>query len=138
LSGNISEVRIQVRYSETDAMKFVYYANYLVYFEVARTSALAELGHPYWEMEKREVLIPVLTSHCDYRKPGRYGDQLLIRTARWRLGLARIRFDYEVLRGDELLATGHTEHAFMHPEGRPIRPPREILDLFPPRPLQSD
>lgn len=132
--SNRSEIRIQVRYSETDAMKFVYYANYLVYFEVARTSALAELGHPYWEMEKRNVLIPVLTSHCEYLKPGRYGDQLTLRTLRWRLGQARIRFDYQVLRGEELLARGHTEHAFMHPEGRAIRPPKAIVDLFPPLP----
>jgi acyl-CoA thioester hydrolase len=137
LETNRSEIRIQVRYSETDAMKFVYYANYLVYFEVARTSALAELGHPYWEMEKRNVLIPVLAAHCDYLKPGRYGDLLLVRTRRWRLGMARIRFEYEVVRegGEgELLARGHTEHAFMHPEGRAIRPPREIVDLFPPYP----
>ncbi len=146
LEANQSEIRIQVRYSETDAMKFVYYANYLVYFEVARTSALAELGHPYWEMEKRNVLIPVLTSHCEYLKPGRYGDMLLIRTRRWRLGMARIRFEYQVFRGGnkdldrekdgdgELLAQGHTEHAFMHPEGRAIRPPREIVALFPPYP----
>ena len=129
--ANQSEILIQVRYSETDAMKFVYYANYLVYFEVARTSALAELGHPYWEMEKRQVLIPVLTSHCEYLKPARYGDQLLLRTLRWRLGQARIRFEYQVLRGEELLAKGYTEHAFMHPEGRPIRPPKEIVGLFP-------
>lgn len=140
LRSNLSETRIQVRYSETDAMKFVYYANYLVYFEVARTSALAELGHPYWEMEKRNVLIPVLAAHCEYLKPGRYGDLLLIRTRRWRLGMARIRFEYEVVRetGEgTLLARGHTEHAFMHPEGRAIRPPREILDLFPPYPADA-
>jgi acyl-CoA thioester hydrolase len=130
-SSNRSEVRIQVRYSETDAMKFVYYANYFVYFEVARTSALADLGHPYWEMEKNNVLIPVLSSHCEYVKPGRYGDLLTIRTLRWRKGGARIRFEYQVLRGEELLATGFTEHAFMHPEGRAIRPPREIIGLFP-------
>ncbi len=129
--SNQSEIRIQVRYSETDAMKFVYYANYLVYFEVARTSALAALGHPYWEMEKRNVLIPVLESHCEYLKPGRYGDNLTIRTLRWRSGPARIRFEYQVLRGEELLARGHTAHAFMHPEGRAIRPPREIVELFP-------
>ena len=129
---NRSEIQIQVRYSETDAMKFVYYANYLVYFEVARTSALAELGHPYWEMEKRMVLIPVLSAHCEYIKPGRYGDLLTIRTLRWRKGGARIRFEYEVLRDQELLAKGHTEHAFMHPEGRAIRPPKEIIALFPP------
>ncbi len=118
-------------------MKFVYYANYLVYFEVARTSALAELGHPYWEMEKRQVLIPVLSAHCDYLKPGRYGDQLTVRTTRWRSGSARIRFEYQVLRDGELLAQGYTEHAFMHPEGRAIRPPKEIIGLFPalPKPL---
>ena len=133
-ASNLSEVLLVVRYSETDAMKFVYYANYLVYFEVARTSALAELGHPYWEMEKRNVLIPVLSAGCDYLKPGRYGDELTIATRRWRKGLARIRFEYQVLRGAgrELLAKGHTEHAFMHPEGHPIRPPREIVNLFPP------
>jgi acyl-CoA thioester hydrolase len=133
-SANLSDIRIQVRYSETDAMKFVYYANYLVYFEVARTSALAELGHPYWEMERRGVLIPVLAAHCEYLRPGRYGDQLSVRTLRWRKGAARIRFEYEVWREQDLLARGFTEHAFMHPEGRPIRPPREIIDLFPPWP----
>ena len=132
---NRSTIRVQVRYSETDAMKFVYYANYLVYFEVARTSALADLGFPYWEMEKNGVLIPVLEARCEYVKAGRYGDNLLIRTTRWRSGAARIRFEYEVLRGDEeLLARGHTEHAFMHPEGRAIRPPKEILGLFPEKP----
>jgi acyl-CoA thioester hydrolase len=131
MGTNRSEVRIQVRYSETDAMKFVYYANYLIYFEVARTSALAELGHPYWEMEKQQVLIPVLMAHCDYIKPARYGDQLTIQTSRWRKGKARIRFEYKILRENELLSEGYTEHAFMHPEGRPIRPPKEIIDLFP-------
>ena len=83
---NRSTIRVQVRYSETDAMKFVYYANYLVYFEVARTSALADLGFPYWEMEKNGVLIPVLEARCEYVKAGRYGDNLLIRTTRWRSG----------------------------------------------------
>ncbi len=112
-------------------MRFVYYANYLVYFEVARTSALAELGHPYWEMEKREVLIPVLKAHCEYQKPARYGDLLTLRTLRWRLGAARLRFEYSVLRDDELLATGFTEHAFMHPSGKAIRPPKEIIAFFP-------
>jgi acyl-CoA thioester hydrolase len=129
--ANLSEVRVQVRYSETDAMKFVYYANYLVYFEVARTTALAELGHPYWEMEKQGVLIPVLAAHCEYVKAGRYGDNLRIRTRRWRSGPARIRFEYEVLREEEIIARGYTEHAFMHPEGRAIRPPKEIMGLFP-------
>jgi len=134
---NVSQLSVSVRYSETDAMGFVYYANYLIYFEVARTTALAELGHPYWEMEKQGVLIPVLRAHCEYLSPARYGDTLLIRTTRTRLGHARIHFEYEVLReGEEsLLATGFTEHAFMSPAGKPLRPPVDLAKLFPgPRP----
>jgi acyl-CoA thioester hydrolase len=130
---NASRLRLAVRYSETDAMGFVYYANYLVYFEVARTTALAEQGQPYWEMEKRGVLIPVLRAHCEYLAPARYGDSLLIETVRTRLGLARIRFEYRVSReGDGTqLARGFTEHAFMSPEGKPLRPPPELAGLFP-------
>jgi acyl-CoA thioester hydrolase len=129
----VSELRLQPRYSETDAMGVVYYANYLVYFEVARTTALAELGHPYWEMEKSGLLIPVLRAHCEYIRPARYGDNLIIRTLRSRLGRARIRFEYTVLREGELatMATGFTEHAFVSPAGKPLRPPEGIIGLFP-------
>lgn len=128
-----SETLLQPRYSDTDAMGVVYYANYLAYFEVARTTALAELGHPYWEMEKRGLLIPVLRAHCEYLKPARYGDTVRIRTARSRLGRARIRFEYALRRegAGELLATGFTEHAFMNRDGKPLRPPAEIIGLFP-------
>ena len=130
---NVSQLRIAVRYSETDAMGFVYYANYLIYFEVARTTALAELGHPYWEMETQGVLIPVLQAHCEYLGPARYGDALLIRTVRTRSGHARIRFEYEVRRegDDTLLTRGFTEHAFMSPAGKPLRPPADLAKLFP-------
>lgn len=132
----VSHVGLRPRYADTDAMGVVYYANYLVYFEVARTTALADLGHPYWEMEKAGVLIPVLCAHCEYHRPARYGDALTVRVARSRAGAARIRFDYEIRReGDEdgspALATGFTEHAFMNPAGKPLRPPAEIFGLFP-------
>ena len=131
VSSNLSTINIAVRYSETDAMKFVYYANFLVYFEVARTAALAELGHAYSEMEKKQVFIPVLAAHCEYLNPAFYGDILSVQTLRWRKGKARIRFDYLVLRETEVLAKGYTEHAFMHPSGKPLRPPQDIISLFP-------
>jgi acyl-CoA thioester hydrolase len=129
----VSHVSLRPRYADTDAMGVVYYANYLVYFEVARTTALAELGHPYWEMEKAGVLIPVLRAHCEYLRPARYGDALVVRVARSRAGAARIRFDYEVRREgeDAPLAAGFTEHAFVSPAGKPLRPPKDIFELFP-------
>jgi acyl-CoA thioester hydrolase len=125
-------LELSVRYAETDAMRMVYYANYLIYFEVARTTALSELGHPYATMESHGFFIPVLDVACQYRKPARYGDTLRIETLRWRLGMARIRFDYQVFRNQELLMTGHSTHAFMNAEGRAIRPPQNLMGLFPP------
>lgn len=133
-----SVTSLQPRYADTDAMGVVYYANYFVYFEVARTTALAELGHPYWEMEKNGILIPVLRAQCEYHGPARYGDTLIVRTTRSRLGRARIRFEYSLHRagsGDvpesPALATGFTEHAFVSPAGKPLRPPENLMDLFP-------
>ncbi len=132
-----SALTLQPRYADTDAMGVVYYANYFVYFEVARTTALAELGHPYWEMERNGILIPVLRAHCEYHGPARYGDTLVVHSDRTRLGRARIRFDYSLHRveasGAEgpALATGYTEHAFVSPAGKPLRPPVEIMSLFP-------
>jgi acyl-CoA thioester hydrolase len=132
----LSTHTLQPRYADTDAMGVVYYANYFVYFEVARTNALAELGHPYWEMEKQGILIPVLRAHCEYHGPARYGDTLMVRTTRMRLGRARIRFEYSIHRVEgnhesAALATGFTEHAFVNPDGRPLRPPVDIMMLFP-------
>lgn len=139
MESAVSHVSLRPRYADTDAMGVVYYANYLVYFEVARTTALADLGHPYWEMEKAGVLIPVLRAHCEYLRPARYGDALTVRVARSRAGSARIRFDYEIRREgeDAVLATGYTEHAFVSPAGKPLRPPKDIFALFPDIPSET-
>lgn len=122
--------RIRVRYAETDQMRFVYHANHLVYFEIARTEALEQRGLPYAELEARGVAIPVLSVSCDYLSPARYGDELVVLMRATMSGRTRLRFDYEIRRGDalgELLSRGHTLHACMNPEGRPIRPPSDLV-----------
>jgi acyl-CoA thioester hydrolase len=132
LTGSNSHItEIKVRYAETDAMGFVYYANYFTYFEVCRIEALGALGHPYHDMEKKNVFIPVISAKADYLKPARFGDVLKIRTLWHRLGQARIQFSYEVFVQDYLIATGETRHPFMNSDGKPIRPPKDIIHLFP-------
>lgn len=121
---------IAVRYAETDQMRFVYHANHLVYFEVARTEALARLGLPYAALESRGVAIPVLSVQCDYLAPARYGDDLVVLTVARMLDRVRMRFDYEIRRSSpdgELVSRGHSIHACMDPSGRPIRPPADLV-----------
>lgn len=118
-----SRATVTVRYAETDMMGIVYHANYLPWFEVARTQLLREQGFPYRQLETDGYRIPVLEVNAKYRRPALYDDTLTIVATIREKPLLRIRIEYEVFRGEELLATGHSLHAFCDLRGQPTRPP---------------
>ena len=118
-----SRAQVTVRYAETDMMGIVYHANYLPWFEVARTHLLREQGFPYRQLEADGYRIPVLEVAAKFIRPAVYDDNLTIVVTMREKPLLRIRLEYEVFRGEELLATGHSSHAFCDLTGRPTRPP---------------
>jgi acyl-CoA thioester hydrolase len=122
-----TRTQITVRYAETDMMGIVYHANYLPWFEVARTQLLREQGFPYRQLETDGYRLPVLEVAAKYRRPALYDDTLTIVATIREKPLLRIRIDYEVFRGDELLATGQSAHAFCDLTGRPTRPPAAFV-----------
>lgn len=108
---------IRVRYAETDQMSIVYYANYLVWFEIGRVELLRSLGLAYSQMEKEHKLIlPVVEANCRYRSPARYDDEILIETRPALLRGSVLKFAYRILRNGadgaepHLLAEGETVH----------------------------
>ena len=123
---------VRVRYAETDKMGVVYYANYLVWFEVGRTDWLRDTGLTYRAMEDDGIQLPVIAAHCEYRQGARYDDEIDIRTKASKLSPVRLQFDYEVVRRSDglVLATGHTVHATIDRQGRPTRMPDRVRDLF--------
>lgn len=125
-----SRSQVTVRYAETDMMGVVYHGNYLPWFEVGRTTLLKELGLPYRALEDAGFMLPVLEVGAKYQRPARYDDLITITTFLREKPLLRIRLDYEVHRGEELLATGFTVHAFIDRTGRPVRPPEMAVALF--------
>jgi len=122
--------RVRVRYAETDGMGVVYYANYFVWFEIGRTEWLRETGMSYREIESDGVQLPVIEAHCEYRRPAKYDDDLEIRTRATLLTPVRIRFDYEIVRGDEALVTGYTIHAALDQRRRPCRLPARVRNML--------
>ena len=68
----VRRTRVRVRYAETDRMGVVYYANYLVWFEVGRADWLRQTGWTYREMERDGISLPVIEARCEYRQPARY------------------------------------------------------------------
>ena len=132
LSGRQTNSSVRVRYAETDKMGVVYYANYLIWFEVGRTDWLRETGWTYREMEADGIQLPVIEAHCEYRQGARYDDDIEIRTGARKLSPVRLQFDYQAIRRADgvLLATGHTVHATIDRDGRPVRMPDRVKDLF--------
>jgi acyl-CoA thioester hydrolase len=125
------ETEIEVRYAETDQMGVVHHANYVVWFELARTRLCALSGFHYAEIEKMGYLLMVTGVEARYRKPARYGDT--VRVVAWgeRLASRGLRFAYEVRRGEELLATGATDHIWVErATGRPSRAPEAVRGPF--------
>jgi acyl-CoA thioester hydrolase len=115
MPANIHQVR--VRYAETDQMGIVYYANYLVWFELGRVELLRSLGLAYSQLEtEHECILPVVEATCRYRAPARYDDEILIETRPSLLCGSVLKFSYRILRkphdGREpkLLAEGETVH----------------------------
>ena len=127
-----SVTTLRVRYAETDKMGVVYYANYLVWFEVARTDLLRSLGWTYREMEVAGVSLPVIEAHCDYKRPARYDDEIEVRTEGQMLSAVRMQFNYSVIRREDgvVAASGHTVHAAVDPSGRPCRLPARVKQAF--------
>jgi acyl-CoA thioester hydrolase len=114
-----NEIHIRVRYAETDRMGLLHHANYLVYFEQARTELLREIGATYKDLEDGGHLLVLTKVEVRYRRPAHYDDLLTIRTRVERATSVRIDHAYEVLRGDELVAEGSSTLACVGRDGRP-------------------
>src|SRR5262245_19327366 len=116
-----STTRLRVRYAETDRMGVTYYANYLVWFEVARTDLMRTMGWTYREMEDTGVLLPVIDAQCEYLKPTKYDDEVEVETRGEILSPVRLAFHYTVKTAgaDAPAAVGRTVHAATTPEGKP-------------------
>jgi acyl-CoA thioester hydrolase len=113
-------------------MGVVYYANYLVWFEVGRTEWLRDSGWNYRDAEQAGVLLPVIEAHCEYRQAARYDDEIEIATRASLLTPVRVRFDYEVTRVADITiaAVGHTIHAGVDTSGKPCRLPERVRELI--------
>ncbi|MBI4587714.1 MAG: acyl-CoA thioesterase [Candidatus Rokubacteria bacterium] len=114
-----AEATIRVRYAETDTMGIVYYANYLIYMEVARVEYLRQRGCPMAEVD-RKIHMPVVDASCHYVKPARLDDLLRVRAHVSKRKRASFTFSYEITHAEtgELIATGETRHACWDPESQ--------------------
>jgi acyl-CoA thioester hydrolase len=122
------DITIRVRYAETDRMGLLHHANYLVYFEQARTELLRQQGYTYRDLEDQGFLLVLTKVEVKYRRPARYDDLLTVRTTVVRTTAVRIDHRYEVYHDRELVAEGSSTLACVDRTGRPQALPEFLQD----------
>ena len=122
----------KIYYHDTDCGGVVYYANYLKYFEEARTEFMAHAGVELKELKARGVLFVVRNVRIDYKSPARYGDRLTIETSLKKARNVTLEFQQSIKRDDLLLVEAVTQLVCIDRGFKPQPIPSEILSLFQP------
>jgi acyl-CoA thioester hydrolase len=132
MAAKTHRTSVKVRYAETDNMGIVYYANYLVWFEVGRTEYLLAQGIDYRDVEKEGLCMAVVAAHAVYKAPARYGETLWIETTPRDVRNSSLAFDYRVVRESDrrTLCTGFTTHVLVDRRMKPHKIPEKLREVL--------
>jgi acyl-CoA thioester hydrolase len=125
-------MEIRIYYEDTDAGGVVYYANYLRYFERARTEYLRERGLSVSELAERGSIFPVVRLEVDYRAPARHDDLLRIETHVLEVGKTSFTVGQQAVRAvdGKLLVDAKVTLVCVSPQMKARRLPEELLQLL--------
>jgi acyl-CoA thioester hydrolase len=124
--------KVRVLYADTDMMGIVYHANYLRWFEAARTELLRSMGIIYADLEMKGYYLPVTESYCHYHSPALYDQVLTVEAFIARARRASMRIHYRITKeqSDVVITEGFTVHAFTDRQGTIVRIPDDILKII--------
>lgn len=110
----ISEVKIQLRYVDTDQMGVIHHSKYFAYFELGRISFLKDFGFDYYGLEARGVMTPIRDVGCTYLKSIKAEEEITVYTSISSYTKLQIHFYHEIRNSHgELKCTGHTHVVFV-------------------------
>lgn len=117
-----SEIEIDIRFSETDAMGVVWHGNYLKFFEDGREAFGKSFGLEYLTIFDRGYFTPIIRSEIDHKAPVYYGQVIKVITKYIPSKSAKIQFEYEVINISTgmLCAVGKTVQVFLEKESRKL------------------
>ena len=120
---------MRVYYEDTDSGGVVYYANYLKFFERARTEWLRSAGIGQQNMvEQEQAMFVVKSTSMEYHLPARLDDELLITVGVEKMGRASMVFFQEAWRGAQCLSSGRIKVGCVHATGfRPQAIPASVM-----------
>lgn len=126
-----NEIKVRVRYGETDRMGYAHHSVYALYFEEGRTELLRKFGMDYKTMEDNGYILPMASLNIDYMKPAKYDDILTVKTILREKPGVRLNFKYEVYDSQgEMVCKALGKMVFADKiTGRPCRPYPAFVEL---------
>ena len=120
----------RIYYHDTDCGGVVYYANYLKYFEEARTEYMEERGLKLKELSDKGTLFVVRNVSIEYKAPAHYADILEISTKINKIRNVSVEFLQEIKREGKLLVSALTTLVCIDKNFRPCAMCDELLNSF--------
>lgn len=109
------QTEVTVRFNEADPLGIVWHGHYLRYFEDGREAFGKKYGVSYLDFYKQGFAVPVVSVQCDYKKPLRYGNSVIVESIYENTAAAKIRFSYKIFESvnNDLIATGSSVQVFV-------------------------
>jgi acyl-CoA thioester hydrolase len=109
------ETEVIVRFNEADPLGIVWHGHYLRYFEDGREAFGKKYGISYLDFYHKGYAVPVVSVHCDYKKPLRFGDVVIVKTRFINSPAAKLRFEYEIFEKGKpsIVAVGYSIQVFV-------------------------
>ena len=102
---------IRIRFAETDAQGIAHHASFVVWLEVARVAFLERYAGGYQSIRERGLEALTTEVNLRYHRAAYFDERLTVWTRCVNMRGARFTYEYRIVRGDELVAEGHTRHA---------------------------
>lgn len=122
----------KIYYHDTDSGGVVYYANYLKYFEEARTELFTSLGINIKELQDKGVLFVVSKVEVDYKSPAHYQEELDIEVSLKNVRGVSFEVHYRVTEGNNkrLIVEAQTKMVCVNKDLGPVKIPEDIRDIL--------
>jgi acyl-CoA thioester hydrolase len=114
---------IRVRFNEADPLGIVWHGHYIRYFEDGREAFGSIHGLGYLDVYSQGFVTPIVSLNCDYKRPLRYGDTVVVETIYVNSDAAKLKFIYRLYnaQNNELVATGSTTQVFLEKESSTLQ-----------------
>ena len=106
---------VTVRFNEADPLGIVWHGHYIRYFEDGREGFGKRYGVSYLDFYRQGLAVPIVSVSCDFKKPLRYGNQLMVETTFIDQPAAKLHFEYKIFEttSGDLAATGSSLQVFV-------------------------